>query len=250
MKSLVSLCCAAIVENAELLENDVKGLSNTLKSVVLSEAAKHDFLRPALAASVFHGSSHDCLDLSGAKLSLTDQVVTSFAKYPSSVTKLDLSKSPEVRLTAWNRLASSLVESLAFLDLSQSGSKGLMGSFASRCVHLKTVKAEGCLEVTNADVISILSRCSMLQELSLRRCSKLTNTCLVRGLPLRSYLLRLDLRDCRLLTDPALHAIALRCPVLMSLSLESQQFVNGGLTAVREEKSSFFFFLFFSCVGD
>jgi hypothetical protein len=230
----------------------VKGLSNTLKSVVLSEAAKHDFLRPALAASVFHGSSHECLDLSGAKSSLTDQVVTSFAtsfaKYPSSVTKLDLSKSPEVRLTAWNRLASSLVESLAFLDLSQSGSKGLMGSFASRCVHLKTVKAEGCLEVTNADVISILSRCSMLQELSLRRCSKLTNACLVRGLPLRSYLLRLDLRDCRLLTDPALHAIALRCPVLMSLSLESQQFVNGGLTAVREERFFFVFFLICSLV--
>ena len=238
---LSSLCVRSVIENAShpAVASRIRDPSTPqlIRQLIMDQAAEYDMLTPDAVKSFFVSRNTQYLNLSAT--SLTDAVVSSFASskgnVASAVSHLDLSKTPAVRTRAWKTLARSLADSLSNINVSSSVSKGLLASFSS-CSNLRVVRADGCQTVQDEDVINILSRCPLLQEVTLRRCSQLTNKAIVRGLPQRSYILRLDLRDCRKLGDPALEAIADRCPTLLSLALEGQRF-NTGLTSVLNKCS-------------
>lgn len=186
----------------------------------------------ALLAHVLRtGDSGTQLNLSTAA-SLTDRVVRSLK--PVGVTDLDLGHVPPLSARSWRSLASAVP--LLSLDLSRARSAGLLTSFATHCARLRSVKADHCATVTDAEVSLLLQRCGALQELSLRGNEQLTDRAF-RGLPERSYLLALDVRCCPKLTDATLVRIAAHCPTLLSLSLEGQRF-DHGVTAILNQCSA------------
>ena len=224
MLNLTSLCVSAIVKS-KIYVSDLRSLPQHIKLVLLDEMRKRDCLEPAVVQRVAQENCPSSLDLSNTS-SLTEDVVCALKPKKNSVTELNLSKSPIVKQKAWLKLSEKLLDSLTTLDMSESHSRGVLRAFASKCTFLKVVKAESCPQLTDSEVSLILERSETLQELCLRKNTQLTDRCM-RGLPSKSFLLRLDLRQCSSITDKTLFKIAHSCPVLISLSLEGQKFVNG-----------------------
>lgn len=172
-----------------------------------------DLTVPLLVSS---GDEYVDLDLSHTA-ALTDNVLRALGDNRSLLIR-SLKVAGHNRIVGrrtWRRVASSMHEPLLRLDMTNSLSPSLLGSFSSYCERLQSVRADYCANVTDGEVATLLSRCRALQELSLRKCAQITDKAI--RLPERSYLLRLDLRECIGISDRTLHHIAERCPTLLCM---------------------------------